>query len=209
MAVRPDGKQIVAASIGWPFSLNIVENPGYWSKGRPHSARRRDVIPQVQVHTGVAYSPDGTLLYDATGDSGAIDIYSTGDLRHVAHISLDGVTAGKYVGSSFAASLVLSADGRLLYVIDQANWRVVVIDTDRRMRVNSVPTGVDPFAIALSPDGHHLYVTNTGLFEYKTIGGLDRKTRSVGDWTPFPSVRVSIKSPDTLGRGLKDMKFPG
>ena len=174
MAVRPDGKQIVAASIGWPFSLNIVENPGTPGVKVVRIPPGEENDPQVQVHTGVAYSPDGTLLYDATGDSGAIDIYSTGDLRHVAHISLDGVTAGKYVGSSFAASLVLSADGRLLYVIDQANWRVVVIDTDRRMRVNSVPTGVDPFAIALSPDGHHLYVTNTGLFEYKTIGGLDR-----------------------------------
>ena len=141
--------------------------------------------PTIQVHAGVAYSPSGAVLYDATGDSGAIDIFSTTDWRHIARISLDGVTAGRNFASSFASSLILSADGRVIYVIDEANRRVVVIETSTRKRVASVPTGVGPFAIALSPDGRHLYVTNSGLFEYKLIDGLD-KNNPIGTGLRFP-----------------------
>ena len=174
LTVSPDGQQIVAPSIGWPFSLNIVDDP---AGPQPRVSRippgeKND--PGVEVHTGVAYSPDGSLLYDATGDSGAVDIWSTQNWKRVARIPLDGAIDETQFASSFAASLVLSADGRRLYVIDQGNWRVVVIDTATRARLYSVPTGVDPLAIALSPDGTHLYVANSGLFEYKTIGGLDK-----------------------------------
>ncbi len=174
MAVRPDGGQIVAPSIGWPFSLNIIDSPGtdHTQVRRIPPGMKND--PAVEVHAGVAYSPDGHLLYDATGDSGAVDIYSTTGWSRVARIPLDGTTGDHSFESSFAAALALSSDGHLLYVLDQGNWRVVVIDTATRTRIASVPTGVDPFALALSPDGRHLYVTNSGLFEYKTIGGLDR-----------------------------------
>jgi YVTN family beta-propeller protein len=180
LAVRPDGNEIVMPSIGWPFSLNIVEHPA--SIGQTESltpARRvplgRKNDPEIQVHTGVVYSPDGALLYDTTGDTGAIHIYSTTDWKRVGVVSLNGFTAGRSFAQSFSAAIALSPDGRLLYVLDQGNWRVVVIDTKTRQRVASFPTGVNPFSIALSPDGKRLYLTNSGLFEYKTIVGVDKK----------------------------------
>jgi YVTN family beta-propeller protein len=185
LAVRPDGAQIVAPSIGWPFALNIVDDP---ASARPRVHR----IPAgtkndsaVEVHTGVAYSPDGSLLYDATGDSGAVDIYSVKDFSHTARIDLGGSSGDGKFPSSFAASLVLSADGRVLYVLDQGNWRVVVIDTATRSVIASAPTGVDPIALALSPDGRHLYVANSGLFEYKLVGGFDTGNR-LGTGLRFP-----------------------
>src|SRR5215831_11333879 len=55
VAVRPDGKQLVIPSIGYPFSLNIVDLPG------TPAARLRQVpstvksVPEVEVHAGVAY----------------------------------------------------------------------------------------------------------------------------------------------------------
>jgi DNA-binding beta-propeller fold protein YncE len=65
VAARPDGKQLVAPSLGFPFTLNIVDEP-------TDSAPKVRLIPadgknaaEVQVHMGVAYSPDGSLLYDA------------------------------------------------------------------------------------------------------------------------------------------------
>jgi YVTN family beta-propeller protein len=177
LAVRPDGAQIVTPSIGWPFALNIVDDPAS-AQPRVHripAGAKND--PAIEVHTGVAYSPDGSLLYDATGDSGAVDVYTVTDFSRVAHIALGGPLSGDKYPSSFAAALAISADGRFLYVLDQGNWRVVVIDTVTRTVVAFAPTGVDPIALALSPDGHHLYVANAGLFEYKLIGGLDREDR--------------------------------
>jgi YVTN family beta-propeller protein len=120
----------------------------------------------------VAYSPDGQRLYDSTGDSGAVDVLSTSDWKRKSRIELNGPSEGKNYRDSFSASLASSHDGRYLYVIDQANWRLVV-ETNTERTIASVPTGVNPVALCLSPDGKRLYVVNSGLFEYKTIEGAD------------------------------------
>lgn len=173
LAVRPDGEQITVPAIGFPFSLNIVDCVDTNSPQVTRYPHTRKNDPEVEVHTGVLYSPDGDVLYDATGDSGAIDLWSVRNWRRIGRISLDGVTSGKHYAKSFAASLALSPDGFMLYVLDQGNWRVVGIDLKTKERVFSSPTGSNPFAIALSPDGRHLYVTNSGLFEYSTVKGVD------------------------------------
>lgn len=186
LAVRPDGQQIVIPSIGWPFSLNVVDHPDSSEasvtriapKKRKATASTSQTVtnpePDVQVHAGVAYSLDGRLLYDATGDTGAVDVLSTETWKPVSRISLDGPIAGATYSASFSATLTLSRDGRVLYVLDQANWRVVAIDLATNGRIASFATGVNPFALALSPDGQRLYVTNSGLFEYKLVGGVDK-----------------------------------
>src|SRR5277367_4026332 len=110
IAVRPDGQQIVAPSIGWPFSLNIVDNPEAASPNVQRIPKSNESAPNVQVHMGVVYSIDGSLLYDPTGDSGAVDVYSSSDWRHVARIPLDAATGGKNWKESFAAAVVLSPD---------------------------------------------------------------------------------------------------
>jgi YVTN family beta-propeller protein len=171
VALRPGGNQLVAPAIGWPFSLNIVD-PAKASVIRIPAGRKND--PELQVHTGVVYSPDGGLLYETTGDTGEVHILSTQTWKRVATVPLNGVTAGKQFGESFAAAIALSSNGRLLYVLDQGNWRVVIIDGKTLQRIGYVPTGSNPFAIALSPDGSRLYITNSGLFEYKAIAGVDR-----------------------------------
>jgi YVTN family beta-propeller protein len=163
--------------LGFPFALNVI--------GRPASANRTIAQipqgflskPEVEVYAGVAYSPDGKLLYVSTGDSGAVEILSGSDWRRLGRISLDGVTSGKVYRESFAGALLLGNKGRTLYVIDQANWRVVVIDTVTRTRLHTLATGVNPIALCLSPDGNRLYVANSGLFEYKTIPGADKDDR--------------------------------
>jgi YVTN family beta-propeller protein len=141
--------------------------------------------PSVEVHAGLAYSPDGTLLYVATGDSGKIRAYQTSDWKAAHEVSLDGAVSGKDFSGSFAATLVVSADGKTLYALDQGNWRVVVLDAASLERIASVATGSYPFGLALSPDGKRLYVTNTGLFEYTTIPGADAKNMA-GTGLHFP-----------------------
>jgi YVTN family beta-propeller protein len=174
LAVRPDGAQIAAPSIGFPFALNVIDAPN-----DEHPAVRRmpageNNDPAVEVHAGLAYSPDGSTLYVATGDSGKIRAYSTTDWKATREVSLDGDSGGTTYKASFAATLVVSVDGNTIYVLDQGNWRVVVVDAHRLSVLASIATGAYPFGLALSPDGKHMYVTNTGLFEYKTVPGADR-----------------------------------
>ncbi len=167
--------QLVAPSLGFPFALNIVDDPaGPSPRSRRIPANGKN-FADVQTHMGVAYAPDGTLLYDATGDSGAVDILRTDTFASAGRITLDGKVSGHEAKESFAAALALSPDGSLLYVLDQGNWRVVVVDTRTRERIADVPAGANPFTLCLSPDGRRLFVTNSGLFEYKRIQGADTK----------------------------------
>jgi YVTN family beta-propeller protein len=173
LAVRPDGGQIAIPSIGFPFALNVVDAPESAIPTAMRMPKGENNKPEIEVHAGLAYSPDGSLLYVATGDSGKVVVYRTDDWLHLTELSLDGATAGKEYKHSFAATLAASADGKTLFVLDQANWRVVILSADgsRLSRTASIPTGRYPYSLTLSPDGKRLYVTNTGLFEYTAIPG--------------------------------------
>lgn len=175
IAVRSDGQQIAVPSIGFPFALNLVDHPSGADATVQRLPASHENDPNVEAHAGVAYSPDGSRLYVATGDSGRLRVYRTADLQPDRTIPLDGTIGGKASTGSFAASLSIAPDGKTLYVLDQGNWRVVLFDTGTLEPIAQVPTGAYPYALALSPDGHRLYVTNTGLFEYVTIPGASEK----------------------------------
>ena len=177
LALRPDGQQLVAASLGFPFALNVIDRPQAADRTVTQIPRGFLSIPGVEVYAGIAYAPGGKRLYVSTGDTGFVDVMSTNDWRRIARISLNGLLQGHVYKESFAAMLVLSNKGRTLYVIDQANWRVVVIDTATGTKIGSLKTGVNPIALCLDPDGGRLYVANSGLFEYKTIPGADNADR--------------------------------
>ncbi|MGA9426830.1 MAG: YncE family protein, partial [Terracidiphilus sp.] len=163
LAVRPDGGQLAVPSIGFPFALNVIDAP---AEGHPAVRRMPDSDkndPNVEVHAGLAYSPDGATLYVATGDSGKVRAYSTAEWKVTGEVSLDGECHGKNYAGSFAATLVVSADGETIYVLDQGNWRVVILDAHQLRVASCIATGAYPFGMALSPDGKRLYVTNSGL----------------------------------------------
>lgn len=180
ISVRPDGEQVAVPSIGFPFALNIVDHPGAnpTVKRMPPGSEND---PEIEAHAGLAYSPDGSLLYVATGNSGKVRAYRTSDWTQAGELSLDGAIDGKTYSGSFAATLVVSKNGDRIYALDQGNWRVVELAARTLQITASFPTGTYPFGLALSPDESRLYVTNTGLFTYDTIPGTNRAdTRHTG-----------------------------
>lgn len=190
VAVRADGAEIAVPSIGFPLALNVIGQPSSLSPTVRRMPAGASNDPAIEVHAGLAYSPDGTLLYVATGDSGKIRAYRTSDWQSAGEVSLDGAVEGSSpaagrIEGSFAATLVISTDGSTLYALDQGNWRVVVVDAAKMERIASIPTGRLPFGLALSPDGARLYVTNTGLFEYAVIPGASAE-RPLATGLHFP-----------------------
>ncbi|WP_162601889.1 bifunctional YncE family protein/alkaline phosphatase family protein [Occallatibacter savannae] len=180
VAIRGDGKQAAVPSIGYPFALNVIDDPASDHPRTQQFPRGKENDPAVEVHAGVAYSPDGMRLYVATGDTGKVRAYRTSDWSIAGEASLDGSVQGRSFEKSFAGALTISKNGKLLYVVDEANWRVVVLNTELMKTVGSVGTGRYPFGLALSPDGTKLYVTNTGLFEYRTIPGVQASANPAG-----------------------------
>ncbi|HVC47853.1 MAG TPA: hypothetical protein VND90_11450 [Terracidiphilus sp.] len=93
LAARPDGAQMAVPSIGFPFALNVVDGPES-AEPRVHrmpAGEKNDAA--VEVQAGLAYSPDGKLLYVATGDSGQVRAYRTSDWTVAGDVPLDGVMA--------------------------------------------------------------------------------------------------------------------
>jgi YVTN family beta-propeller protein len=207
LAVRVDGAQVAVPSIGFPFALNIVDQP---ESGHPQTHRfpgTRENDPAVEVDAGIAYSRDGSLLYVSTGDSGEVRVYRTSDRKQMRESSLDGAIGGKAFNKSFAGPLTVSPDGRLLYVIDEGNWRVVALNADTLEKISSVATGRYPFGLALSPDGMRLYVTNAGLFEYRTIPDVGKGEHPRGGlrFPPFGYPSVSARN----GVEVEGKRVPG
>lgn len=212
LAVSPDGNQIAIPSIGFPFALNIVDAPTSANPTVTRMPKGENNDPQIEVHAGVAYSPDGKFLYVATGDSGKVRIYATGTWKPAGEISLDGPTGSKTYEKSFAATLTLSPDGKTIYVLDQANWRIVILSVSanarsiKLARIASIATGRTPYGIALSPDGTHLYVTNTGLFEYVPIPGKRDASHDPGlKFPPFGYPSQAARE----GTVINGKKIPG
>ncbi len=217
ISVRQDGREAAIPSIGFPFAINVVANPesshasvrqlaDEETKSQKDRKERK-----VETHAGLTYSPDGSYLYVATGDSGKVALYATSDWKKTAEIPLDGAVGKANFTGSFAANVILSPSGRWLYALDQGNWRVVVIDTRSRERVATIATGAYPFGIALSPDATRLYVTNTGLFEYTALPGVKpgaTKAQSTASGLRFPPSGYPSKATRN-GARVEGIDVPG
>jgi YVTN family beta-propeller protein len=195
LAISPSGKTIITANTGpGRNSITVVEQEksGNWI-ARHILARTRDEDHDTGdaddaggkagwrgVFMGIAFANEHSV-YVSEGNSGKVALFDlNSDRRRAIDLNQHSFQ------DSYTGDLALDPERNLLYVVDQANFRVAVIDTKSRTIVSSVKTGRLPFALALSPDRRRLYVTNLGMFEYRPIPGADAKNaRETG--LPFPA----------------------
>src|SRR5206468_616552 len=81
---------------------------------------------------GVAFSPDGRTAYLSGGNDGKIVLFDLARRRATGAISIDGEVAGKKYADSFTSDLLAARDGRRLFALDRANFRMVTIDLPGR-----------------------------------------------------------------------------
>jgi DNA-binding beta-propeller fold protein YncE len=189
LAVAPGGRRIVTAD-GGPnrFSLTVVSKTDSSYRTETIAAKRRgesadsdDEGDFRSVFQGLAFDGDRDL-YASEGNSGRVRLIdaATGRLKLVFELNRSGYK------DSYSGDLALDRARGLLFVLDQANFRMVVFDTQKKRQIASVRVGRLPFAIALSPDKRRAYVANTGMFEYRPVPGADRqRARETG--LPFPA----------------------
>lgn len=192
LALSPDERVLATINSGvTPFSVTLVHEP---RAAHPTTTR----IDVNATFMGIVFSPDGKRFYASGGDNGNLWIGDVVAGRIVGSVNLNGpshpldrplsptATPARRFKGAFPGNLVLSRDGRSLYVVDQASFQVHVIDTSRLV------TGVDaagavtepdnfaavaghakvgryPFGIALGADDRTLFVTNVGVFQYSHL----------------------------------------
>ncbi len=209
LAVSPGARLVVSAN-GGPgrYSLTVLERQGNFWRARHLLAARRDEQEAEDdwrsVFMGLAFEDERTL-YASEGNSGRVRVIDprTGELKHLYSLNEGGFQ------DSYSGDLALDRKRGLLYVLDQANFRLVAIDTRRRRLISWVRLGRLPFSLALAPDGRKAWVANLGMFEYRVIPGADpANPRETG--LPFPA--FGFPSPEALAgakretaRGLVDV----
>lgn len=117
---------------------------------------------------GIAFDSEKSV-WIAEGDSGRVRLIdvTSGNKRKLININSSDFR------NSYTADLAIDPLRHILYVIDQANYRLVLVDTLKDVILASVPTGRMPTAIALSPDMKTAYVTNAGMFRYQVLPGAN------------------------------------
>ncbi|MEP7362857.1 MAG: hypothetical protein ABI972_06345 [Acidobacteriota bacterium] len=190
LALNPSGDTLVTAD-GGPsrYSLTVLQKDGGgWRTSTLKAEGKRkgdadddDETDWRSVFQGLAFASDREI-YASEGNSGRVRLV---DARSGSLKQLYELNTGEFK-NSYSGDLALDNQRGLLYVLDQANFRLVVIDTKKKRVAASLRTGRLPFAIALSPDARRVYVTHVGMFEYKVIPGADPK-RSKETGLPFPA----------------------
>ncbi len=183
LALSPDQKILVASCNGTePFALSILtdlqnDKPKLEQIKADRERYRNSKIKDDDdeefrtVFMGLSIAPDNRTLYASGGNQGSVFVFDLIEKKRLATIKLN----DEKFQNSFLGEMKLTRDGKYLFVLDQANYRVAVIDTTQQKVLRSLPTGRAPFSIALSPDEKKLFVTNVGVFRYSLIEGYDPK----------------------------------
>jgi DNA-binding beta-propeller fold protein YncE len=210
LALSPDGKTLVTVNSGTqPFSISILtglDSPEPQVAQIPPGFKSADADPE-SVFLGAAIAPDNRTLYVSEGDNGKIGIFDLGTRQRLASLSLDGTFQGTAYKNSLTGALELTPDGRRLLALDLAHFRLVIVDTQSKQIVSSLPVGRMPFGLALSPDGRRAYVSNVGMFQYSLVPGYDPKDpkRTGLDFPPFGFPSPQAKE----GATIEGKQIPG
>ncbi|HXB35502.1 MAG TPA: bifunctional YncE family protein/alkaline phosphatase family protein [Puia sp.] len=178
MAISPDGTKIVTLHNG---VFTIIDN-NTLSATRVPSYDHKIRSPLLHgSFLGVAFAGDSRTVYLSGGDDGAIIAFDVTTLQRTDSISLNGriPTSGAAAApdtidyqDSFTSDLLYNADANELLVLDRGNFRLVRIDLATRRITASIPTGRQPFGLALSPDHHTAFVANVGMYDYPLLPDL-------------------------------------
>lgn len=158
MAISPDGEDVFVAS----------EGTGQWIDDWTSKPLVTSVGDPKGNTGGTAFSPDGKRFFWSSGEKGGIRVYETASRKLEFEVSLNVAASGKSFSDSYVNDLVVSADGRYLYAADVTNFRMAVIDLEKRAVIASVATGRYPYALTIS--GNRVFVANIGQFAYSPVG---------------------------------------
>jgi DNA-binding beta-propeller fold protein YncE len=119
---------------------------------------------------GVAFAPDSKTVYLSGGDNGAVLVYNIETMQRTDSISLNSKEPGFEFGDSFTSDLLLNNDE--LLILDRGNFRLVRYNLTDKKITGSIPSGRQPFGLAISPDKQTAFVANVGMYAYPMIKGI-------------------------------------
>ncbi|WP_321782932.1 lactonase family protein [Paraburkholderia sp. J94] len=159
----PDGRFAISTDLG-------VDRTYVWRFDEASGALTPGEPPYVAASPGagprhVVFHPNGRYLYEVTEEASTLVCYSYDAQRGVLTLlqSVSTLPPG-YQGTSFASTILLSHDGRFVYVANRLHDTIVQFGIDEHglvHRIAETPTGGDyPRVIRFDPSGRFLYSLN-------------------------------------------------
>jgi YVTN family beta-propeller protein len=160
--VSPDGKLFAFTNTGYTHhGLHIVD-----------LATEKEIatFPLVQSWSGLAFAPDSRRIFLSSGagsPNSDIQYFDRWDdegwKESSADTFINGYTLFGAAKSETAVSwLGISADGTLLYALNNSDDHLYILETRGGRGVSRLKVGDHPMAAKLSRDGRTLYVANLG-----------------------------------------------
>jgi YVTN family beta-propeller protein len=176
LALSPDGTVAVTANSGTrPFSISILKNihTGNPTVTQIPEGPMNDEGILESVFMGLAITPDNRSVWVAGGQSNKIFKFDLDSGEKTDSVNCAVVEGERDFTHGYIGDMLLSADGKRLFAVDQIGFRLLVIDTETKAILHNVPTGRYPFGLCFSAKENALYVANVGMFEYSLLGQLD------------------------------------
>lgn len=173
MALSPDGKFLLILNGGYlPPSISVID------VGAEQETAR---VPVEDAWLGLTFSPKGDRVFVGGGSKPFIFEFSfaNGELRPARRFTaVQEPRVNDHVGD-----VVLSPDGRLLYVANVFRDSVTVLNALTGFPVSEIATGRRPYRIAFAPDGKSFYVSHwadSSVGQYSAIDGSRLDLIAVG-----------------------------
>ncbi|QJD79176.1 bifunctional YncE family protein/alkaline phosphatase family protein [Spirosoma rhododendri] len=201
LALAPNGAKAVTLHDGVMTLLNLT-GPKPAATRVPDYAGKIPSPVRGGTFLGVAMAPDNRTAYLSNGDKGRVIVFDTETLRTTDTIDLN---RDKGYTDSFTSDLLLN--GNELLALDRANFRLVRIDLKTKKITASIPTGRQPFGLAISPDRKTVFVANVGLYSYPLVPGVTKANKDTM-MLKFPAYGAHSKE-SREGVEIEGRKIPG
>ena len=152
-ALSPDGRFLMVMNAGYnPPSIDAFD---------AQSLRHVSRTPVADAWLGMAFSPNGKLLYVGGGSQAAVFEFSLsneGELK--AERTFPVVPEATRTHADFIGDIAFSPDGRLIYAAGLHQNTIFVINPQSGMVIEKFRTGRRPYRILFHPDGKSFFVSS-------------------------------------------------
>ena len=175
MIVSPDKKMLVAVSGGFnDTGLTLLDLK---------TQQVSQFLPLKECWNGLVFSRDGKRIFVSGGDTGLVHVfdYANGKATPAAPVKPAPAAGDTESGPVFLAGLAIHPTTGKIYVCNEANHEIWVLNADTLAREATIATGQHPHSCLVGADKKHLYVSDWGS---RAVTVIDtEKNRRVRDIT--------------------------
>ncbi len=208
LAISPDQKVAITMHEN---AITIIDIATLDQKRIPEYYKQKESPLSKGSFLGVAFDTRKQIAYLSGGDEGSVVVFDYISRKKVDSIYLDGVFNGKKYEGSFTSDLLYYAPKNELLILDRGNFRLVRYSLTNKKIIASIPTGRQPFGLALSPDQKTVLVANVGMYAYPIVEGTTKEniqTQYV-NWHPFGNnTKESIEGTEIDGKKIPGLGSP-